>query len=56
MLLWREKIPDTWLPKVRGDLAAVLHTRAASVPEPADPADPEDSSESEAVPAEGAEK
>jgi tRNA-(ms[2]io[6]A)-hydroxylase len=24
MLLWREKIPDTWLPKVRGDLPAVL--------------------------------
>ena len=24
MLLWREKIPDSWLPKVRSDLAAVL--------------------------------
>jgi tRNA-(ms[2]io[6]A)-hydroxylase len=24
MLLWREKIPDFWLPKVRSDLAAVL--------------------------------
>ncbi len=24
MLLWREKIPGTWLPKVRSDLAAVL--------------------------------
>jgi tRNA-(ms[2]io[6]A)-hydroxylase len=24
MLLWREKIPDSWLPKVRADLPAVL--------------------------------
>lgn len=24
MLLWREKIPDTWLPKVRSNLGAVL--------------------------------
>jgi tRNA-(ms[2]io[6]A)-hydroxylase len=24
MLLWREKIPDSWLPKVRSDLASVL--------------------------------
>src|SRR6187549_556506 len=24
MLLWREKIPDSWLPKVRSNLAAVL--------------------------------
>jgi tRNA-(ms[2]io[6]A)-hydroxylase len=24
MLLWREKIPDDWLPKVRADLPAVL--------------------------------
>ena len=24
MLLWREKIPDSWLPKVRSDLGAVL--------------------------------
>jgi tRNA-(ms[2]io[6]A)-hydroxylase len=24
MLLWRKKIPETWLPKVRSDLAAVL--------------------------------
>ena len=24
MLLWREKIPDFWLPKVRSDLGAVL--------------------------------
>lgn len=24
MLLWREKIPDTWLPKIRADLPAVL--------------------------------
>ncbi len=24
MLLWREKIPDTWLPKIRSDLGAVL--------------------------------
>jgi tRNA-(ms[2]io[6]A)-hydroxylase len=24
MLLWREKIPDTWLPKVRANLPAVL--------------------------------
>jgi tRNA-(ms[2]io[6]A)-hydroxylase len=24
MLLWREKIPDFWLPKIRSDLAAVL--------------------------------
>jgi tRNA-(ms[2]io[6]A)-hydroxylase len=24
MLLWREKIPDTWLPKVRSNLPAVL--------------------------------
>src|SRR4029434_8252083 len=24
MLLWREKLPDTWLPKVRADLPAVL--------------------------------
>jgi tRNA-(ms[2]io[6]A)-hydroxylase len=24
MLLWREKIPDSWLPKVRTDLGAVL--------------------------------
>ena len=24
MLLWREKISETWLPKVRGNLAAVL--------------------------------
>ena len=24
MLLWREKIPDSWLPKVRSDLATVL--------------------------------
>ncbi|SDL22329.1 cytochrome c biogenesis protein ResB [Streptomyces indicus] len=44
------------VPEELGDLAALLHTRAPSVPETADPADPEDSSESEAVPAEGAEK
>lgn len=24
MLLWREKIPDSWLPKIRADLGAVL--------------------------------
>ena len=24
MLLWREKIPETWLPKIRRDLGAVL--------------------------------
>jgi tRNA-(ms[2]io[6]A)-hydroxylase len=24
MLLWREKIPETWLPKIRADLPAVL--------------------------------
>ena len=24
MLLWREKIPDTWLPKVRSNLGTVL--------------------------------
>jgi tRNA-(ms[2]io[6]A)-hydroxylase len=24
MLLWREKIPEPWLPKVRGNLAAVF--------------------------------
>ncbi len=24
MLLWREKLPDTWLPKIRANLAAVL--------------------------------
>src|SRR5258708_19707034 len=24
MLLWREKLPDTWLPKVRANLGAVL--------------------------------
>ena len=24
MLLWREKLPDTWLPKIRGHLALVL--------------------------------
>ncbi len=24
MLLWREKLPDTWLPKIRRNLAAVL--------------------------------
>lgn len=24
MMLWREKIPETWLPKIRGNLAAVL--------------------------------
>jgi tRNA-(ms[2]io[6]A)-hydroxylase len=24
MLLWREKIPDSWLPKIRSDLGAVL--------------------------------
>jgi tRNA-(ms[2]io[6]A)-hydroxylase len=24
MLLWREKLPDSWLPKVRSNLAAVL--------------------------------
>ncbi len=24
MLLWREKLPDSWLPKVRANLAAVL--------------------------------
>ena len=24
MLLWREKIPDFWLPKIRSDLGAVL--------------------------------
>ena len=24
MLLWREKLPDTWLPKIRANLASVL--------------------------------
>ena len=24
MLLWREKVPDTWLPKIRADLPSVL--------------------------------
>ncbi len=24
MLLWREKLPDTWLPKIRGNLGTVL--------------------------------
>ena len=24
MLLWREKVPDSWLPKIRANLAAVL--------------------------------
>ena len=24
MLLWREKLPDTWLPKIRGNLGPVL--------------------------------
>jgi tRNA-(ms[2]io[6]A)-hydroxylase len=28
MLLWREKIPDTWLLKVRADLRAVLNDHA----------------------------
>jgi hypothetical protein len=30
MLLWREKIPDTWLPKVRSGLPEVLIDHGAS--------------------------
>ena len=28
MLLWREKIPDFWLPQVRSDLGSVLNDHA----------------------------
>ena len=28
MLLWREKIPTSWLPKIRSNLPAVLNDHA----------------------------